>query len=318
VDGNWEWVPSTESTLAAKTAFLFPGQGAQSVGMAAELCEKFPVARERFDQAREQLGYDLLAICTGGPAEQLDSTAHSQPAIYVASLAAMEQLDATHPEVVDACVVTAGLSLGEYTALTFAGALSFADGLAVVAERGAAMQDAAEAEPSGMVSILGMDLADIEAICKEAAAGETLSVANLLCPNNIVISGAVAACQRAADLADAGGAMRVIPLAVAGAFHTDLMQSAVERLEAVLESVDLRPPRIPVISNVDAEPHDDPVEIRRLLGEQVVSPVRWEDSMKKLLADYNVAACYEIGPGRVLRGLLRRIDRKMKCENATA
>ncbi len=286
--------------------------------MAAELCEKFPVARERFDQAREQLGYDLLAICTGGPAEQLDSTAHSQPAIYVASLAAMEQLDATHPEVVDACVVTAGLSLGEYTALTFAGALSFADGLAVVAERGAAMQDAAEAEPSGMVSILGMDLADIEAICKEAAAGETLSVANLLCPNNIVISGAVAACQRAADLADAGGAMRVIPLAVAGAFHTDLMQSAVERLEAVLESVDLRPPRIPVISNVDAEPHDDPVEIRRLLGEQVVSPVRWEDSMKKLLADYNVAACYEIGPGRVLRGLLRRIDRKMKCENATA
>ncbi|MGI9455798.1 MAG: ACP S-malonyltransferase [Aeoliella sp.] len=304
--------------MARHTAFLFPGQGAQSVGMAGELCENFPAARERFDQAREILGYDLLTLCTNGPAEQLDSTAHSQPAIYVASLAAMEQLDATNPTVVDSCVVTAGLSLGEYTALAFAGALSFADGLKVVAERGAAMQDAAESAPSGMVSILGMDLADIEAICHEAAAGETLNVANLLCPGNIVISGSNAACERAADLANAGGAMRVIPLAVAGAFHTDLMRSAVGRLEEVLEVVDLRTPRIPVISNVDAEPHDDPVEIRRLLGEQVVSPVRWEDSMRRLLADYKVEACYEIGPGRVLRGLLKRIDRKMVCESVTA
>ena len=302
----------------AKTAFLFPGQGAQTVGMAAELCEQFPPARERFEQANEILGYDLLEICTNGPAEQLDSTAHSQPAIYVASLAAMERLDAEHPEVVDGCVVTAGLSLGEYTALAFAGALSFADGLKVVAERGAAMQDASEATPSGMVSILGMELADIEALVAEASQGEVLAVANHLCPSNIVVSGTTPACERAAALAEAQGAMRVVPLAVAGAFHTELMRSAVARLEAVLDTVDLRPPRIPVISNVDGQPHDDPVEIRRLLGEQVVNPVRWEDSMRLLLKDYGVETCYEIGPGRVLKGLLKRIDRKMPCENVTA
>lgn len=304
--------------MAAKTAFLFPGQGAQSVGMAAELCEAFPAARSRFDQANEQLGYDLLEMCRTGPAEQLDSTAHSQPAIYVASLAAMEKLDAEQPDVVDRCVVTAGLSLGEYTALAFAGALSFSDGLRVVAERGAAMQDAAEAVPSGMVSILGMELADVQAVCREAAQGEVLQVANLLCPGNIVVSGTIAACERAAELADQGGAMRVVPLAVAGAFHTELMQPAVERLEAVLETVDLRPPRIPVISNVDAQAHDDPVEIRRLLCEQVVSPVRWEDSMRHLLSEFQVASCYEIGPGRVLKGLMKRIDRKMPLENVAA
>ncbi len=304
--------------MAGKTAFLFPGQGAQSVGMAVELCDQFPAARERFAQASEQLGYDLLELCANGPAEQLDSTAHSQPAIYVASLAAMERLDAENPDVVDSCIVTAGLSLGEYTALTFAGALSFSEGLRVVAERGAAMQDASEATPSGMVSILGMALADIEAICKEAAQGEVLNVANHLCPGNIVVSGTTTACERAAELAENSGAMRVIPLAVAGAFHTSLMQSAVKRLEAALESVDLRPPRIPVISNVDAQPHDDPIEIRRLLGEQVVNAVCWEDSMRLMLSDYSVATCFEVGPGRVLRGLLKRIDRKMPCENVEA
>ncbi len=304
--------------MAGKTAFLFPGQGAQTVGMAAELCEEFPAARDRFAEASEQLGYNLLEMCTKGPAEQLDSTAHSQPAIYVASLAAMERLDAEHPDVVDSCITTAGLSLGEYTALTFAGALSFADGLRVVAERGAAMQDASEAVPSGMVSILGVDLADIEAICKEAAQGEVLNVANHLCPGTIVVSGTISACERAAELAEQGGAMRVIPLAVAGAFHTALMQPAVGRLEAVLETVDLRPPRIPVISNVDAQPHDDPVEIRRLLVEQVVSPVRWEDSMRLMLGEYSINTCYEIGPGRVLKGLLKRIDRKIACENVVA
>lgn len=304
--------------MAANTALLFPGQGSQSVGMAAELCERLPAARERFDQAKAILGYDLLGLCTNGPAQQLDSTAHSQPAIYVASLAALEMLEADNPAAIDGCVVTAGLSLGEYTALAFAGALSFADGLRVVAERGAAMQDAAEAVSSGMVSILGLERAQVEEVCEQAAQGETLRIANLLCPGNIVVSGATTACERAAEVANQLGAMRVVPLAVAGAFHTELMQPAVTRLAKVLETVDLRPPRIPVVSNVDAQPHDDPSTIRQLLVEQVVSPVLWEESMRNLLADHQVETCYEVGPGRVLKGLLKRIDRKMECENVTA
>ncbi len=304
--------------MAANTAFLFPGQGAQSVGMAVTLCDEFPAARRKFDQAREILGYDLYAICAKGPAQQLDATAHSQPAIYVASLAALEQLEASNPEAIDRCVVTAGLSLGEYTALTFAGSLSFDEGLRVVAERGSAMQDAAEAVSSGMVSVLGLELDQVEQACREAAAGEVLQVANMLCPGNIVVSGSTAACERVAELATAAGAMRVVPLAVAGAFHTELMEPAVKRLARVLETVDLRPPRIPVISNVDALPHDDPTEIRRLLVEQVVSPVLWERSMRRMLEDFELTTCYEVGPGRVLKNLLKRIERGMPCENIQA
>jgi [acyl-carrier-protein] S-malonyltransferase len=304
--------------MAANTAFLFPGQGAQTVGMAVELCREYPAARQKFDRAREILGYDLLAICANGPAQQLDSTAHSQPAIYVASLAALEGLEATHPEAIDRCVVAAGLSLGEYTALSFAGSLSFDDGLRVVAERGSAMQDAAEAVSSGMVSVLGLELEQVERACREAAGGEILQIANMLCPGNIVVSGTTTACERIAEVATAAGAMRVVPLAVAGAFHTQLMQGAVERLAAVLETVDLRPPRIPVISNVDAQAHDDPTEIRQLLVEQVVSPVMWEKSMRYMLGEFGIETCYEVGPGKVLKSLLKRIDRSMTCESVTA
>lgn len=304
--------------MAANTAFLFPGQGAQSVGMAVELCQQYPAARQKFDQAAEILGYDLYAICARGPAQQLDSTAHSQPAIYVASLAALERLEATCPEAIDRCVVTAGLSLGEYTALTFAGSLSFEEGLRVVAERGSAMQDAAEEVSSGMVSVLGLELPQVEEACRQAADGEVLQVANMLCPGNIVVSGTTAACERIAEVATAAGAMRVVPLAVAGAFHTPLMEPAVKRLARVLETVDLRPPRIPVISNVDAQPHDDPTEIRRLLVDQVVSPVLWERSMRHMLAEFGLATCYEVGPGKVLKNLLKRIERGMPCENIQA
>ncbi len=304
--------------MSARTALLFPGQGAQTVGMAAELCERSIVAREQFQAAADILGYDLLKLCTQGPAEDLDSTAYSQPALYVSSLAALEQLKLDEPEVIDNCVVTAGLSLGEYTALSFAGVISFEDGLRVVAERGAAMQDASEASPSGMVSVLGLEPTQIEDLVNQARGEETLAIANLLCPSNIVVSGSTAACERVAALAEQAGAMKVIPLAVAGAFHTELMRPAVERLRVKLAGVTLSPPSVPVISNVDAQSHDDPEEIRQLLIQQVVNPVLWEDSMRRMLDEFKVEACYEIGPGRVLRGLLKRINRKLPCESVPA
>lgn len=304
--------------MSSQTALLFPGQGAQTVGMAAELCERSIVAREQFDAAAQILGYDLLKLCTQGPAEDLDSTAYSQPALYVSSLAALEQLKLDDPAVIDGCVVTAGLSLGEYSALAFAGALTFEDGLRVVAERGAAMQDASEASPSGMVSILGLEVPQIADLVDEARGDDVLNIANLLCPGNTVVSGGTAACERVAELADKAGAMRTIPLAVAGAFHTSLMQPAVERLQAKLADVTITPPQIPVICNVDAQAHDDPDEIRALLAKQVVNPVRWEDSMRRMIDDYGVESVYEVGPGRVLRGLLKRINRKLPCESVPA
>ncbi len=298
----------------SKPAFLFPGQGAQFVGMGRQLVETTPQARQLFDEANAIVGYDLLKVCLEGPAEKLDSTVYSQPALFVTSLAALEWLKVNKPDVASDCQAAAGLSLGEYTALVFAGVMSFDDGLRVVQERGRAMQDAADAVPSGMVSILGMDRDKIEQLCGEIRQpGEVLQIANLLCPGNIVVSGHKSACERIAEAATKAGAMKTIPLAVAGAFHTSLMQSAVERLAKVLASVKLVPPRISVISNVDATAHDDPEAIRNLLTQQVVSPVRWEDSQRKLLA-HGHTPYWEVGPGRVLRGLLKRIDRKAEAD----
>jgi [acyl-carrier-protein] S-malonyltransferase len=295
-----------------KIGFLFPGQGAQTVGMGRQLAESLPAARALYDQANEVLGYDLAKLCFEGPAEELDSTVISQPALFVTSLAAIEQLRNDQPEVVLSCDYTAGLSLGEYTALVFAGVIEFEAGLRLVQERGAAMQDASDAVASGMVSILGLDRSQVEELCDRAREGDVLQIANLLCPGNIVISGNNAACQRAADMAPAAGAMKAIPLAVAGAFHTSIMGPAVERLAAALSDVPMSRPTIPVISNVDARPHDDPEEIRQLLVQQIVSPVRWEDTQRYLL-DQGVDQFFEVGPGRVLRGLLKRIDRKIAC-----
>jgi len=299
----------------SNVAFLFPGQGAQTVGMARDLVANVPASKAMFDQASEVLGYDLAELCISGPAESLNTTDHSQPAIFVASLAALEALKQENAELVESCTATAGLSLGEYTALVFAGVMSFEDGLRVVQERGLAMQAAAELTQSGMVSVVGLETEQVESIvdqvCQE---GEILQLANYLCPGNIVVSGHSDACARIEGPAGEAGARMVMPLAVAGAFHTPLMQPAVERLTAVLENVTLQSPRLPVVSNVDAQTHTDPEEIRQLLVQQVVSPVRWEDSMNKLLTD-GTEQFYEIGPGRVLRGLLKRIARKVPCEN---
>ena len=301
-----------------KTAFLFPGQGAQQVGMGAALAETLPAVNELFTRSSAILGYDLLELCASGPAERLDATEFSQPALFVCSLAAVEKFRAEQPQVVDHCALAAGLSLGEYTALVFAGAMDFDAGLRLVQERGRAMQAAADATPSGMVSVLGLDRDRVEDLCNEARGGEVLQVANLLCPGNIVVSGSRGACERLLPLAVQAGAMKVIPLAVAGAFHTSIMQPAEQRLAAALASVDIRPPRIPVISNVDARVHNDPEEIRQLLVRQLASAVLWEESMRRLMEEHRVERCFEVGPGRVLTGLLKRIDRKFPCDSVAA
>lgn len=296
-----------------KIAFIFPGQGAQTVGMGAALCAELPAARKLFDRASEILGYDLADVCFNGPVEKLNSTIVSQPALYVKSMASLEKLKAERPEVYNQCSATAGLSLGEYTAIVFAGGLSFEDGLRLVQRRGEAMQAAADETPSGMVSVLGLDREKTEAVCNEARLpGEILQVANLLCPGNIAVSGHQASCARVEAIAQAAGAMKSVVLAVAGAFHTPIMQSAVPKLAAALDKLELKPTRIPVYSNVDAKPHQSPAEIRQLLVEQVCDPVLWQDSVERMLAD-GIEEFYEIGIGRVLRGLLKRINRKVVC-----
>jgi [acyl-carrier-protein] S-malonyltransferase len=298
----------------SRIAFLFPGQGAQFVGMGQRPAESLPGARRLYDRAGEILGYDLARLCFEGPAEELDSTVASQPAIFVTSLAALESLRSESPDVVLACEAAAGLSLGEYTAMVFAGVMDFEAGLTLVQRRGAAMQEAADATPGGMVSILGLERVEVEALCDKVRQDDVLEIANLLCPGNIVISGSNAACERAAELAPSMGAIKAVPLAVAGAFHTRIMRPADERLARALDSVPMHKPKIPVVSNVDAQPHEDPEEIRQLLIRQVLQPVCWEESMQYLLAE-GFDSFYEVGPGRVLRGLLRRIDREVSCQS---
>jgi [acyl-carrier-protein] S-malonyltransferase len=303
------------SDQAAGPAALFPGQGAQSVGMAGDWVDACPAAAELFARASEVLGYDLLGVCRTGPVERLNSTAVSQPGILVTSLAALEVLRARPEDPLASASVTAGLSLGEYTALVFAGALGFDDAVRLVDVRGRAMQECAETRPGTMVAVLGLERAVLEDLCAGCRAGEVLEIANVLCPGNVVVSGSAAACARLAAAATAAGALKCVPLEVAGAFHTVLMEPAVDRLAAALGATPLRPPRIPVVSNVDARPHTDPEEIRRLLARQVIGVVEWSDSMAYILST-GVRSMWEVGPGRVLRGLMKRIDRSVACSGA--
>ncbi len=283
--------------------------------MGSDLSARSPAARELFDRAFQVLGYDLLQLCAQGPSEQLNRTEFGQPALFVHSMAALRQLELDRPRLWDDVVGVAGLSLGEYTAVAAAGGVDFEAGLRLVQLRGAAMQAAADAADSGMSSVLGLELEKLEEVCRQASSGDHfVRVANLLCPGNIAISGHTTAIEVAERLSVEAGAFKAVRLQVAGAFHTPIMQPAVEKLSAALESVQFRPTRVPVFSNVDATPHDQPDDFRRLLAEQVVAPVRWEASLEQMIA----AGCQqfiEIGAGRVLAGTLKRIQRKIPCEN---
>lgn len=298
----------------SKIAFLFPGQGAQTVGMAKDLCQELPAAKELFDQAGEILGYDLADICFNGPAEKLNTTAVAQPALYVSSLAALEKLKQEKPEAVENCVAAAGLSLGEYTAIAFAGGLSFEDGLRLVQKRGEAMQAAADKVSSSMVSVLGLDAEKTQQVADEARVeGECLQLANFLCPGNIVVSGSQASCDRVNEIALAAGAMKTIPLAVAGAFHTPIMEPAVGELAEALNGVSLSTTQLPVYSNVDASPHTEAETFKDLLVKQVCAPVLWNQTIDRMLEE-GFDQFYEVGNGRVLTSLLKRIKRKVPCE----
>jgi [acyl-carrier-protein] S-malonyltransferase len=300
-----------------KVAFLFPGQGAQFVGMGRELDRQFPAVRALFDRAGELLGIDLRGLCFEGPAAALEATDVSQPAIFVTSLAALESLKSSDPEIVGACQGAAGLSLGEYTALFFAGAFSFEAGLELVRRRGEVMQAAAVATPSGMTSILGLDDAKVDELCERIESFGRLWKANMLGPGNIVVSGDAQALTHIEAVAAELGAMKVVPLSVAGAFHSPLMTPADQQLAAALAATPIMTPRIPVYSNVDAEPHAEPDDLRRTLVAQVIQGVHWERSMRRMLAD-GFDTFYEIGPGRVLTGLLKRIERKVPCSTIPA
>ncbi|WP_146411363.1 ACP S-malonyltransferase [Crateriforma conspicua] len=297
-----------------RVGILFPGQGAQVPGMGKALSERASLARELFDQANEILGYDLAQLCFEGPAEKLNQTEFCQPALFVTGIAAAKVYADEQPEMAQRIVAAAGLSLGEYTAVCFADGLDFADALRLVQRRGQAMQAAADAVESGMSSVVGLDLEQVTAVCDAARQDdEILRPANLLCPGNIATSGHLSALARLEPLASEAGAMKVIPLSVAGAFHTDLMAPAVDQLKQALQEMPIRDTRIPVYSNVDASPHQKADEIRDLLTRQVVNPVLWEASIRRMMDD-GVEGFLESGTGRVLRGTLKRINRKFPTD----
>jgi [acyl-carrier-protein] S-malonyltransferase len=288
--------------MMLKTALLFAGQGAQCVGMGRDLAAHFPTAKDLFDQSREILGLDLAQICFNGPEEILTRTENAQPAIFVTSWVAFQLLKERKPNL--PFQATAGLSLGELTALTAAGVFGFEDGLRIARQRGRFMQEACEMTHGSMAAILGLETAVLRQVCMEA----DVDMANLNCPGQIVISGETEKVAAACELAKAKGAKRAVILPVAGAYHSRLMAGAQPKVRAMRDAVRLQPSAMPVISNVTALPHGGSNDIRQGLAAQVVSPVRWEDSIRYLLAQ-GFRQFIELGPGTALSGFVKRIDK---------
>jgi [acyl-carrier-protein] S-malonyltransferase len=293
-----------------KLAFLFPGQGAQSVGMGRALADAFPEAREAFATADRVLGFALSEVCWNGPAEDLKKSVNTQPALLTHSVAAWRLVEASglQPDFV------AGHSLGEYSACVAAGALSFEDALRLTRRRGELMYEAGLARPGAMAALLGLSAADAEAACAEAADAGIVKAANFNAPGQVVISGEPAAVDAACEKAKARGARRAVKLEVSGAFHSPLMAPAAQGLAEALAGVTIRDARCPVVSNAWARPVQKADEIRRALEEQLLASVRWEESMR-LLAGEGVDAFVELGTGKVLRGLLRTLDSAIVSHN---
>jgi len=296
--------------MMQQTALLFAGQGAQFAGMGRDLAGQFPSAKSLFDRSQEILGFDLARICFDGPDPELTRTENAQPAIFLTSWAAFQLLKEQKPDL--SFHAAAGLSLGELTALTAAGVFSFADGLKIARQRGRFMQEACEATRGAMAAVLGLETAVLREVC---AAAE-VDMANLNCPGQIVISGETEKIAAACELAKAKGAKRAIMLPVAGAYHSRLMAGAQPKVRAMLDAVALQAPAMPVISNVTALPHGGAEDIRRELTAQVISSVRWEDSIRYLLAK-GFRRFIELGPGTALSGFVKRIDKTATILNVS-
>ena len=291
--------------------FVFPGQGSQYAGMGKELADNFSVAKDVFAEANDALGMDLAGLCFNGPEEDLKLTANTQPAILTTSIAALRVLSAETGLTPD---YVAGHSLGEFSALVCAGGLNFADAVRIVRQRGTFMQEAVPVGTGAMAAVMGLSKEEIAEVCSAAAQGQVVSPANFNSPGQIVIAGASAAVQRAIELAKEKGAKRALPLPVSAPFHCALMMPAAERLDGVLQNINIGSLQVPVVTNVEAEPNQQAERVRELLVSQVSAPVRWDDSIEKMVA-LGVDRFIEIGPGKVLSGLVKRMAKGAQIQN---
>jgi [acyl-carrier-protein] S-malonyltransferase len=294
----------------SKVAYVFPGQGSQSTGMGLDLYNSYPSARKVFDEADASLGFCLSRLCFEGPEEELTKTHNVQPAILVVSIACLKALDGSAIDNFPSPSFLAGHSLGEYTALVAAGALGLADAVLLVRERGRLMYEAGLKNPGSMLAVIGLDEETVEDVCLQTGT----EISNINCPGQIVVSGAAQALAEANKLAKTRGARALIPLKVSGAFHSALMEPVIAEFSKIVSNVRFRPPSMPVISNVTTRPLTDVDSIKKELVKQLRNCIRWQGSVEYMMHS-GVATFYEIGPGRVLSGLIRRINSELQIFN---